>query len=282
MDPQIDAISRRPRVREAKAKLSFGSTSADNSSSPCRLRADSTRLIAPPETPLKGEGDEHRADLTINVTEKTGPITAIKAGENYEGESVQSIKPLATNCDVATSTLVHHPSSIEGDHRIITVENEAQSLTETDVSNIVRHMRQLLQNKARRRAELLEAVLQDKGPSQEQELVEAVTSLHADLVLNIHGMMTAFLNQRQGFVVVKKDRYSSVHYEYLDGEVQDNSTSRMKHEEITGSASAASNDDQDESVSDGETYHECVAITSSRPYIQFTIGENTRKEKSIH
>ncbi|KAH6936468.1 hypothetical protein HPB50_017853 [Hyalomma asiaticum] len=96
-------------------------------------------------------------------------------------------------------------------------------------------------------------------------------------------MMTAFLNQRQGFVVVKKDRYSSVHYEYLDGEVQDNSTSRMKHEAITGSASAASNDDQDESVSDGETYHECVAITSSRPYIQFTIGgeHQEREEHSL-
>ncbi|KAH6937330.1 hypothetical protein HPB50_026769 [Hyalomma asiaticum] len=50
MDLQIGAISKRPKERDVKAKLSFGSTSADNSSSPCRLRANSARLTAVPET----------------------------------------------------------------------------------------------------------------------------------------------------------------------------------------------------------------------------------------
>ncbi|KAH6936472.1 hypothetical protein HPB50_017857 [Hyalomma asiaticum] len=111
MDPQIDAISKRPREREVKAKLSCGSTSVGNSRLPCHLRANLTHLIALADMPLKGEGDEHRADLTINVTEKTGPITGIKTGENYEAESVHSIKPLATNWDVAMPTLVHRQAA---------------------------------------------------------------------------------------------------------------------------------------------------------------------------
>ncbi|KAH6936470.1 hypothetical protein HPB50_017855 [Hyalomma asiaticum] len=133
MDLQIDAISKLTRERKVKAKLSFGSMSTGCSSSPCHLRANFTHLIAVPETPQEGEGDEHRPDLTVNATGKAGPITAIKTGENYEAESVHSIKPLATNCDVATSTLVHHPSSIEGDHRVITIEKRRPTgLTEAD------------------------------------------------------------------------------------------------------------------------------------------------------
>ncbi|KAH6920163.1 hypothetical protein HPB50_028847 [Hyalomma asiaticum] len=216
--------------------------------------------------PQKGERGEHRADLTINVTGKTGPITAIKTGENYEAESVHSIQPLAKNCDVATSTLVLHPSSIEGDHRVITVEKRRpRGLTETDVSNIVRHMRQLLQN---------------KGPSQEQELVEAVTSLHADLALQMHGRMRDLRNRCPAFVVINEDRCSSVYCEHLDGDVQDDSTSRMKHEAITGPSSAASIDDQVAAVFDGEPHRECATISSSRPANEsITEGEHQEREE---
>ncbi|KAH6937033.1 hypothetical protein HPB50_025301 [Hyalomma asiaticum] len=265
MDPPICAIHKSARKRKATAKLSFGSTSTGNSSLSRHLRGNFAHLIALPTTVQKGEGDESWPDLTINVTKKTGLITATTTGENNEAESVHRRKPLAKNCDAATSKLVLHPSSTEGGDQVITVEKPGpRGLAQTDVLDIVRHVRHLLQH---------------KGPSQEHELVEAVSLLHDELVLQVQGRTTAFLKRRPGFIVVNEDRHCTVYYEDPDGEVQDGSTSRNKHETITGISSAACNDNQDAAVCEVGPHRECAATSSGRPVIESTIQIEHRERE---
>ncbi|KAH6920336.1 hypothetical protein HPB50_028677 [Hyalomma asiaticum] len=260
MDPSTGAIPKRPKKRKVKAKLTFGSSSTGNSSLPCYMQANFSDLIDLLETPQR-DGDEDWPELT-----EVGNSTGTTTGENYGAESLHGSKNLAKNCVLATAKLVHHPSSIGPDDHVITVETpEPKGLTEADVAQIVRHMRQLLL---------------DKGPSQEQELMEAVSPLHAEQVQEIHGSMTAFLNERPGFVVVNEDLYTFVYYD-PDGEVQGDSASRTRDEAITGPSTTFNNsDDQDAAVCDGGPHRECAAISSIRPVNESSIeGEHEEREE---
>ncbi|KAH6920900.1 hypothetical protein HPB50_028110 [Hyalomma asiaticum] len=260
MDPSTGAIPKRPRKRKVKAKFTFGSSSTGNSSLPCYLQANFSDLIGILETSQR-DGDEDWPELT-----EVGATTGTTTGENYGAESLHGSKNLAKNCVLATSKLVHHSSSIGTDDPVITVETpEPKGLTEADVADIVRHMRQLLL---------------DKGPSQEQELMEAVSPLHAEQVQEIHGTMTAFLNERPGFVVVNEDLYTFVYYD-PDVEVQGDSASRRTDEAIAGPSTASNNsDDQDAPVCDRGPHRQCAAISSSTPANDSTTeGEHEEREE---
>ncbi|KAH6920335.1 hypothetical protein HPB50_028676 [Hyalomma asiaticum] len=264
MDPSTGAIPKRPRKRKVKAKFTFGSSSTGNSSLPCYMQANFSDLIAFLETPQR-DGDEDWPEPTV-TTEGVGPSRATTTGVNNEAESFHGSKTSAKNRGVATSKLVHHPSSFGRDDQVPTVETpEPKGLTEADVADIVRHMRQLLL---------------DKGPSQEQELIEAASPLHAEQVQEIHGSMTAFLNERPGFVVVNEDLYTFVYYD-PDVEVQGDSASRRTEEAIAGPSTASNNsDDQDAPVCDGGPHRQCAAISSSRPANDSTIeGEHEEREE---
>ncbi|KAH6946309.1 hypothetical protein HPB50_012753 [Hyalomma asiaticum] len=264
MDPSTGAIPKRPRKRKVKAKFTFGSSSTGNSSLPCYMQANFSDLIAFLETPQR-DGDEDWPEPTV-TTEGVGPSRATTTGVNNEAESFHGSKTSAKNRGVATSKLVHHPSSFGRDDQVPTVETpEPKGLTEADVADIVRHMRQLLL---------------DKGPSQEQELMEAASPLHAEQVQEIHGSMTAFLNERPGFVVVNEDLYTFVYYD-PDVEVQGDSASRRTEEAIAGPSTASNNsDDQDAPVCDGGPHRQCAAISSSRPANDSTIeGEHEEREE---
>ncbi|KAH6948169.1 hypothetical protein HPB50_023119 [Hyalomma asiaticum] len=192
MDPSTGAIPKRPRKRKVKAKHSFGSTSSE-------MQANFSDPIAHLEKSQRDEAEEALPNLTVNTNEEVGPSTSTTTGENYKAESVHASNTLAKNCDVTKSKLVHHPSSIGRHDHISTVETpEPKALTGADVEDIMRDMRQLLL---------------DKGPSQEQELLDAVSPLHAEQVVQVHGTMTAFLNQHPGFAVVNEDLYSFVYYD---------------------------------------------------------------------
>ncbi|KAH6948170.1 hypothetical protein HPB50_023120 [Hyalomma asiaticum] len=272
MDPSTGAIPKRPRKRKVKAKLSFGSTSSGNSSLPCNMQANCSDLIAHLEKSQRDEAEEALPDLTVNTNEEVGPSTSTTTGENYQAESVHASNTLAKNCDVTKSKLVHHPSSIGRHDHISTVETpEPKALTGADVEDIMRDMRQLLL---------------DKGPTQEQDLLDAVSPLHAEQVVQVHGTMTAFLNQHPGFAVVNEDLYSFVYYD-PDGEEQWDSVSRAwdvsraRDEAITGPSTPSNNsDDQDAPVCDGGPHDQCAAISPSRPAYDSTIqGEHEEREE---
>ncbi|KAH6936834.1 hypothetical protein HPB50_023294 [Hyalomma asiaticum] len=268
MDPPMGAIPNRARKRKVTAKLSFRSTSTGNSSLTYQPRANFTHLIALPPTAQKGEGDECWPVLTVNATEKTGLITATTTGENNEAESVHRRKPLAKSCDAATSKLVLHPSSTGAYDQVIIVEKPGRrALTESDVPEMVRHVRELLQH---------------QGRSQEHELVEAVCLLPAELVLQIQGRMTAFLNRRPEFVVVNEDCHCFVYDEDVDGEVQDGSTSQIRHETITSTSSNSCNDHQKAAVCGVRVHVACSPISSGRPVNEPTIQvEHREREQHV-
>ncbi|KAH6948171.1 hypothetical protein HPB50_023121 [Hyalomma asiaticum] len=266
MDPSTGAIPKRPRKRKVKAKFSFGSTSSENSSLPCYMQASFSDPIAHLETSQRDEAEEALPNLTDNTNEEVGPSTSTTTGENYKAESVHASNALAKNCAAVPSKLVQHPSSIGRHDHISTVETpEPKALTGADVEDIMRDMRQLLL---------------DKGPSQEQDLLDAVSPLHAEQVVQVHGTMTAFLNQHPGFAVVNEDMYSFVYYD-PDGEVQWDSVSRAWDEAITGPSTPSNNsDDQDAPVCDGGPHDQCAAISPSRPANDSTIqGEHEEREE---
>ncbi|KAH6943006.1 hypothetical protein HPB50_013626 [Hyalomma asiaticum] len=256
MDASTGAIPKRPSKRKVRAKLSFGSTRAGNSSLPCHLQANLTDLIALLETPQKR--DKHRSDLTINATEETGPTKATTIVENCEDESVHSTKPLVdVDCEVVTSTVVDPQSSLGDEDQAVRIEKpEPKGLTEIDVLDIARQMRQ---------------VLHKKCPSQEHELVGAVSPTHAKLKLETRGT-TAFLDTRPrftGFIVFHEDFYSFMYYEDPDGEVRAGSSSPIKDKAITGPSSTwfqRKRGHQNAAARDGAPDTVCVAISSSRPH----------------
>lgn len=106
MDPSTGAIPKRPRKRKVKAKFTFGSTSAGNSSLPCNLQANFSDIIALLETPQRGEGGEDWPNLYGNTTGELEPTTATTTGGYHEAESVNGSKTMAKNCGLATSKLV--------------------------------------------------------------------------------------------------------------------------------------------------------------------------------
>ncbi|KAH6924911.1 hypothetical protein HPB50_026416 [Hyalomma asiaticum] len=247
MDTSTGAIPMRPR-KKAKAKLSFGSASTRNSSLPSRLQANLTDLNGLLETP-----DKDQSDLTSNATEEAGPTKVTTIGENCDAEPVHSNKPLVEDCEVATSTAVDPQSCMGRDDQAAKIEKrEPRGFTETDVLDFVRQMRQ---------------VMQKEGPSQEHDLVVAVSPTHAKLMLEMHQPITAFLDTRPGYIVVHEDLYSFVYYKHPDSEVQEGSSSHIKNKAIiTCPSSTCSNKGgrQNAAACDGGHNRECAAISSSR------------------
>ncbi|KAH6940618.1 hypothetical protein HPB50_003018 [Hyalomma asiaticum] len=215
MDTSTDGvIPKRPSKRNAQPKLSSRSTSTGNSSFPCHQQADLMDLNAHLRTSQKGEGGEHRSDLNINANEKTGPSRATTIDENCDAESARTTKHFVEDCEVATSTVADTQSNVRGDGQSVRIDKpERKGLTGTDVFDIAREMRQDLQK---------------KGRSQEHELVESVRPLHAKLMLQMHGTVTAFLDTRPRCNVVHEDLYSFVYYEDPDGGVQGGSSSHIE------------------------------------------------------
>ncbi|KAH6920826.1 hypothetical protein HPB50_028185 [Hyalomma asiaticum] len=260
MDPSTGAIPKRPRRRKGKAKISFGSTSPGNSSLPCHLQASINDITTVLETAPKGEEEEPQSGVAIRATSESRSTTGKKCDD-----SVHSSSPVVEDKKVDTPTVVDPRSSVVGDHEVVrSHKREPKSLSDTDVMDIVRSMRQLLL---------------EKGPLQENELAKVVSPTHAKLVLEVHESMTAFLSRHPGFVVVHEDLYSFVYYEDPDDEGEDRSTSQTEHEVITGPSSSASTNSgrQDAAASDGGPHG--ATTSSSRPPHQSTTEGEQHEEK---
>ncbi|KAH6920047.1 hypothetical protein HPB50_028964 [Hyalomma asiaticum] len=253
-------MPKRPRRRKVKAKISFGSTSSGNRSLPSHLQASVNDDITVLETAQKGE-EEPQSGVPITATPESRSTT----GKNCD-DSVHRSSPVVEDNNVGTPTVVDPQSSVVGDHEVArSHKREPKSLSDTDVMDIVRSMRQLLLA---------------KGPLQENELANVVSPTQAKLVREVQESMTAFLSRHPGFVVVHEDLYSFVYYEDPEVEGEDRSTSQTEHEVITGPSSSGSTNSggQDAAASDGGP--DGATISSSRPPHQSTTeGEQHEEEK---
>ncbi|KAH6924305.1 hypothetical protein HPB50_014848 [Hyalomma asiaticum] len=259
MDTSTGAIPMRPRKKKAKAELSLGSASL-----PSRMQANLTDLNGLLEMP-----DKDQSDLTINATEEAGPTKATTIGENCDAQSAHSNKPLVEDCEVATSTAFDPRRSMGGGDQAERIEKpQPEGPTGTGVLDIVRNMRQ---------------VLKKEGPSQERDLVVAVSPTHAKLMLEMHVTMTAFMDSRPGFIVVHEDLYSFEYYEDPHGEVQGGSSSHIKDEAIAGPFSTGSHKGgrHDAAACDGGANRECATIPSGRPARESAFERKHLEEKHV-
>ncbi|KAH6921576.1 hypothetical protein HPB50_002470 [Hyalomma asiaticum] len=179
MGTSASAIPKLPRKRKVTAELSFGSSSTGDSSLICHRQAKLTDLVAHLMTTQKGKVYEHRVDLGATI------------GESCEDEPVHTIKPLLEDSEVGTSTVVDPRSRVGGDDKTVRIgKPEPKRLTERDVLDILRQMGQ---------------VLLKKGLSQKHGLVEVLSPLHGKVMLETHGMTTAFPDPHPGFIAVHED-----------------------------------------------------------------------------
>ncbi|KAH7981846.1 hypothetical protein HPB52_001265 [Rhipicephalus sanguineus] len=251
------AIPKRPRRRKIKAKLSFGSSSGGTSGLPCHLKANLTELIALLETPQKGQGDELRPGLMRDAIEEAGTSPAATISDSYETQ--RSSKPADGHSKASSSAVVDHQRSYAGDDEAVRMAKpEPRALTELDESDIVRQLRE---------------VLQKKGPSQEDDLLGAVSPSQAELVLEVYGTMTAFLDKRPGFNVVHEDLYSFVYYEDPDGELQSGSSSHTKKENTSGSSGSNSGGRQNAVDWEGVPDRACSTSSSKPAHDSAFLGE---------
>ncbi|KAH7983611.1 hypothetical protein HPB52_013120 [Rhipicephalus sanguineus] len=76
-------------------------------------------------------------------------------------------------------------------------------MTQLDVVDIVRQ---------------LGKVMQENGPSQEDDLLEALCASQPEIMISVYGTITAFLDWYPGFQVLYEELYTFVYYKCTDDE----------------------------------------------------------------
>ncbi|KAH7978807.1 hypothetical protein HPB49_006853 [Dermacentor silvarum] len=97
----------------------------------------------------------------------------------------------------------HETNVIADDEVIVNEEPERKALTESDVENIVCQLRELLH---------------EKDQPQEDDLMEALSPLQAQLMLQAYGTLSAFQDRYQEFHVGHEDIHSLIYYKEPDNE----------------------------------------------------------------
>ncbi|KAH6942523.1 hypothetical protein HPB50_006948 [Hyalomma asiaticum] len=242
----MSAMGARKRGRRRKSKHSFGSTSSCSSNLPSNTQADLPELFA--RLTLRhaaNEDDRRRRDAAgdgpltskgcskgeLPKTPKTAPSDSRK-----ERSSLRATKPSRKKeCQANASEGVDNGTVFTREVKdIANGKPGPKSIAESDVVDIVRQMRE---------------VLQERGPSQEEELLEALGQSQAKPVLEAYGSLIAFLDRFPDFRVVHEDLYTFVYY--LDPEDEDEDTAS------TGSRPLSSSKEDDG--------YQCTSAGKGRP-----------------
>ncbi|KAH7960528.1 hypothetical protein HPB49_020945 [Dermacentor silvarum] len=209
----MSTVAARKRLSRRKLKLSSGSSSRASSSLPSNMTANLTELFAR----LTMQGIPGFAG---NTTEAAASKHCSKDDILATPETTNSIKHFDTKeCEASGSLVVERETSLTAEDEVIVHEEpERKAPTESDVVGIVNQLREFLH---------------DKDPSQEDDLMEALSPSRAQHILEAYGTLTAFLERRPGFQVVHEDLYSFVYYKQPDDEaagvcksLQDEATAR--------------------------------------------------------
>ncbi|KAL1486704.1 hypothetical protein MTO96_008777 [Rhipicephalus appendiculatus] len=99
-----------------------------------------------------------------------------------------------------------------------------EAISETDAASILKQIRE---------------ILQENGPTQEVDLLEALGPSQIRLIIEAHGTLTAFLDRCPGFRVVREDLYTFVYYQ--DPEEEDEAAGRSSFVKI-GATTASCED----------------------------------------
>ncbi|KAH7960365.1 hypothetical protein HPB49_018968 [Dermacentor silvarum] len=188
------AARMRYRRRKLMPELSFGSTSGGPSSLPCNTKANLLEFFAllkahlKPDVPgnaTEAAASEHCSKDGVLATSETTPRDKCEARSSHTTEPLKWRK-----CEASASEIVVVETSFPGEHEIIVNE-------EPEVVDTLRQRRERLQ---------------EKGPSQEDDLLEAPKRSQCQLILEVYGALTTFRDRRLGFGVVHEDPYAFVYH----------------------------------------------------------------------
>ncbi|XP_075548192.1 uncharacterized protein LOC142582398 isoform X4 [Dermacentor variabilis] len=162
--------AKRERRKKPKPKLSFGSSSGASGNLPSNMQANLPELFALLKMQQQVQSDEPPCEVNGNVT----GWSAHKHSLVEEGTVEEEVEP--------------------------------EPLTEADVTDIVRQLRE---------------VLQQNGPSQEDDLLNALAPEQACRVLATYDTLTAFLDRHPGFRQLHEDLHSFIYYQDPDDDDDD-------------------------------------------------------------
>ncbi|KAH6948728.1 hypothetical protein HPB50_026029 [Hyalomma asiaticum] len=108
-----------------------------------------------------------------------------------------------TDCKVSSSEPANRKPSCSGDDVFVHDKVPSTSLTESEALAIVSHLR---------------GVLKKKGPSQEHELLGTLSTSQAQIIVKAYGTISAFLDWRPGFEVIRGSLQTFIYYKNTDDE----------------------------------------------------------------
>ncbi|KAH7977990.1 hypothetical protein HPB49_004124 [Dermacentor silvarum] len=179
--------------------------------------------------------------------------TQVTMTAKCETHSLNSTKHFDTKECQASGSIVVKPEAIiiAEDEVIVNEEPERKAPTESDVEDISKQLREFLH---------------EKGPSQEDDLVEAFRPSQAQLILATYGTLSAFLDRCPGFHVEHEDLYSFIYYKEPDDEAGRLCTPLSQDEASMRSACYDSGCQLHAEACDGGPRHASVSSSTSSTY----------------
>lgn len=264
------ADPKRDRRKKLKFKLSLGSTSSGPSNLPSNMKANLPDILEALKMQRIADEDKRRtpvagnsADIAASKDCSKGevlPNPVTTASGKCKGQASSERKA----CDART----FETSLIKEEEVLDDGKPESKVLTESDVVSIARRLRE---------------VLQANGPSQEDDLLEALSPSQAHLILQAYGTLTTFLSRRPGFRVLHEDLYSFIYYEDPDEEDNESSCVSVVQCGATTEPSLASGSDsglQYAVARDGGARRLLGTSSSSGSYESAVDGEDDEQEKN--
>ncbi|KAH7967442.1 hypothetical protein HPB49_024863 [Dermacentor silvarum] len=231
-DMSTTTAPKRHRRKKLKFKMSFGSASRGSSLLPSNMKPSPPELFALQTLKQKPNEDECRCDVARNAREAATSKPYLK-GELFTTprttSSSDSSKPSERKqYEASASEVFENQTSFIGEEQVIVCEKrKPKALTESTVVDIVKQLRESLQ---------------EYGPSQEDDLLKALSPSKAQQIVEVYGTLAAFLDRHPGFRVLHEHLYSFIYYQHPDDQDDECDCSSLVHEGAsTGSCLASTN-----------------------------------------
>ncbi|KAH7943803.1 hypothetical protein HPB52_011786 [Rhipicephalus sanguineus] len=224
------AIGARKRGRRRKPKLSVGSTSSCSSNFTSNVQAKLPELFARLTLRQSANEDERHYRAARYRPPVSKPCSEGEVPKTPRGDAHKTRSSLdstsSKECEASASEVVENGSDfIREAEEIVNEKPGPKNLAESYVVDVVRQMRE---------------VLQEWGPSQEKDLLEALGYARAKPVLEAYGTLIAFLGRYPEFRVLHEDLYTFVYYQDPDDEDEEGGFSSLNKDGATTASCLAS------------------------------------------
>ncbi|XP_077524889.1 uncharacterized protein LOC144136441 isoform X2 [Amblyomma americanum] len=198
--------TKRDKRKKSKPRLSFGSSSGACTNLPSNMQANLTDLFALLKRQQQAHVDEPHYDANGNTTGWSAHKNARKDDLLMYPESglgTYSARSSPDSTQLSDGKEFQEvgeddSSSICVDDVPVDDESEYQVLTDADVADIVRQLRDFLQ---------------ENGPSQEDDLLKVLSAQQARQVLSEYSTLANFVDRHPGFRQLHEELHSFLYYQ---------------------------------------------------------------------